>query len=270
MHKPLQYSTKYIEERLKYEQNIVEKRRQGIYVNDYNFFEMVLKKLDERLKTHQYDYIIDSLRDLRTSYYSDGTSYLKIDVDTKKAKECYYLSALVSELIYAMVAKGFSHHCMDSGYPYDFKKRTFYFSQGAILANEYELALKIAGEDTLGGALILQDYERACEMLPESPEDESICRNEITQCMWALAHNDEKLFNKYIEKRIRVLRRQGKIYAVTLDDCSLVMIKLAQRRGISCNLNVIELPQQYLDDIRIDTSGLFLPMVDEINSILHK
>lgn len=167
-----------------------------------------------------------------------------------------------------MLTEGFSHHCKDSGYPYDFKKNHFTFSRSAILANEYELALKIAGEDTIEGALILQDYERACEILTESPEDELICKNELKQCMWAIAHNDEKMFNKYMEKRIKVLRHQGKIWAITIDGCGLAVIKLAQRRGISCDLNVIELPQQYLDDARVDTSGLFLPMADEINSII--
>lgn len=73
MRKPLQYSTKYIDEQLKYEQRIVEKQRQGIYENNYNYLvERLLQRLDERLKKHQYDYIIDSLRDLSMGYSSGG------------------------------------------------------------------------------------------------------------------------------------------------------------------------------------------------------
>lgn len=270
MRKPLQYSTKYIDEELKYEQLKWEKEKQGIYEDNFNYLETVLQRLDERLEEHRYDWIIDSLCDLHRGYSSKGDRHLQIDVDTKKAKEYHYLSALAGELCYAMVAKGFPHHFMDSGYPYNFKEKNFNFSRNAILANEYELALKIAGEDTIEGALILQDYERACAILPESPEEESISQDELKQCMWAIAHNDEKMFNRYMEKRIRVLRRQGRIMAVIIDSWGLAVIKLAQQRGISCSLDVIELPQQLLDNIRIDTSGLILPMADKINSILHE
>lgn len=265
---PLQYSTKYIDKELKQERLQWEKvKQEPIKSND--FLEMLLQRLDERIQEHRYDWIINSLCDLHDCYSSAGDRYLKIDVNPKKAKENHYLSALAGELCYAMVEKGFPHHFTLSGHPYDFKKDNFTFSRNAILANEYGLALKIAGEDTIEGALILQDYEKACAILPSSPEDESIHKDELTQCMWAIAHNDEKMFNKYMKKRIQVLRRQGRIWAVALDSWGLAVIKLARQRGISCNLNVIELPQQLLDDEQIDTRGLILPMADKIHSVLE-
>jgi len=54
-----------------------------------------------------------------------------------------------------MVDEGFPCHCYDSGYPYNFKKKNFIFSHNAILANEPELALRVTGDDTLEGALML-------------------------------------------------------------------------------------------------------------------
>ena len=87
--------------------------------------------------------------------------------------------------------------------------------------------------------------------------------------MWAIAHGDEKLFNKYLEKRIKMLRCYARLSPTTFDSWGLAVIKLAQQRGIQCNLNVIELPYQLLDDIRIDTSGLTFPKAEQIHSIIN-
>lgn len=86
--------------------------------------------------------------------------------------------------------------------------------------------------------------------------------------MWAIAHADEKLFNKYMEKRIKMLRRYARLSPTTFDSWGLAAIKLAHQRGIRCNLNVIELPYQFLDDIRIDTSGLTFSKAEQIRSII--
>ena len=123
---------------------------------------------------------------------------------------------------------------------------------------------------TLEGALIMQDYERAQTFLPEDPEDPSICRSELRQCMWAIAHRDEKAFNKYMENRIKMLRRQARLSVTTLDSWGLTVIKLARQRGIECNLNVIELPLSLLDDFRIDTSGLVLPAAEKLMLFYRK
>lgn len=129
--------------------------------------------------------------------------------------------------------------------------------------------MRVTGDDTLEGALILQDYERACVMLPQTPDDGSVHTDELWQCMWTIAHRDEKAFNRYMEQEIRSLRSQARYEPVTLDVLGLTVIKLANQCGMSCNLHVIELPQQLLDDIRIDTSGLFLPMADEIRTVMN-
>lgn len=85
--------------------------------------------------------------------------------------------------------------------------------------------------------------------------------------MWAIAHGNEKIFNKYMEKSIKALRRQARISPVTIDSRGLAVIKLAGQRGIVCHLDVIELPQSLLDDERLDTSHLVLPIADKINAI---
>jgi len=45
--------------------------------------------------------------------------------------------------------------------PYNFKKNNFNFSKDAILANDWELALSVTGDDTIEGLLLMGDYEKA-------------------------------------------------------------------------------------------------------------
>lgn len=267
MRKQMPYSTKYIDAQLKRNQIRWDKVKQEIY-DGYDLMEIPLQRLDERIKKQEYDWIIDSLSDLYFCYFSQGDYYLQMESDIKRAKDNYYLAALSGTLLYEMLKEGFSYHISDSGYPYDFKKKNFNYAKAAILVNEYELALKMTGEDTIEGALVLQNYKGACAMIPENPEDGSICKNEILQCMWAIAHGDEKLFNKYMEKRIKMLRHYARINPITFDSWGLAVVKLAKRRELSCDLNVIELPQNLLDDIKINTSGLIFPRVEQIHFII--
>ena len=273
MKKLLSYSTKYIDRQIKYI-DCQRKRyhENAIHGNDTNadYKEMLYQKLDRRIAEQAYDWIINSLCDLFFSYASDGDIHMLLDADKAAAKESYYIAALIGALCYEMIDNRFSHHVLDSGYPYDFKKNNFSFSKAAILANEYELALKMTGTDTVEGALVSHNYPLACALLPKNPEDESIGTNAIRQCMWAIAHADEKLFNKYMEKRIKMLRRYAKIDPKPFDSWGLAAIKLARQRGIQCNLNVIELPYHLLDDIRIDASGLTFPKAEQIRSIIDE
>lgn len=269
MKKQLSYSTRHIDNARKGIQIQLEKARRGID-NGLDLKETLYQRLDQRIAEKAYDWVINSLSDLSFYYAGGGDLRLQFDVDTKAAKENYYMASTIGVLCYEMIERGFSHHVYDSGYPYDFKKNNFNYTKAAILANEYDLALKIAGNDTVEGALLLQDYGQACAILPENPEDDSINKDEIRQCMWAIAHGDEKLFHKYLEKRIRLLRRYASLDPVTLDSWGLAVVKLAQQRGITCNLNVIELPYQLLDDTRIDTNGLFFSRTEQIRSIIDE
>ena len=261
----LTYSIKAIDEELKRPRLRWERALSGNYEGQSSW-EIINQRLDQRIQEQQYDWIINSLRDFWIHYTSYADYYLQIDIDAHKAKEYHYLAALSGELIYRLLERGFSHQIFNSGMPYDFKKKNFTYTYTAILANEPELALRIAAEDTLEGALLLQDYERAQAMLPENPEDFPKY-NETNQCMWAIAHGNEKIFNKYMEKGVKLLRRQARISPVTIDTRGLALIKLASQRGIVCHLDVIELPQSLLDDDRLNTSNLVLPIADKINAL---
>ena len=260
--KKMPYSTIYIDKHLKYIRTLLEHANQGAGNTDFQW-------LDNRIQKQAYDWIINSLHDLFFMYTGDGDTHLQLEQDAKAAKESYYIAACVAALCYEMVEKGFPHHVMDSGSPYNFREKNINFSKAAILANEYDLALQIAGTDTVEGALILQDYAKACKILPDGPEGASIAGDQLRQCMWAIAHGDEDRFNKYLENRIKMLRRYGQLNPVPLDSWGLAAIKLANRRGIQCHLDVIELPYSLLGDDRPDTSALAFPREAQIRSILQ-
>lgn len=269
MRRQLSYSTKYIDNQLERNRMLRERAKQD-FPNDPNPDETILlQRLDQCIADGQYDWIINKLCNLFHCYASNGDFCLQLENDREAARNNYYYAAATAVLCYEMVEKGFSHHVMDSGSPYDFKKNNINFSKAAILANEYELALKITGGDTVEGALVLQNYALARTILPEDPEDTSIAGDEIRQCMWAVAHGDEKLFNQYLLKRIKVLRHYGKLNAVTFDSWGLAVIKLALRRGIACDMKVIELPYHLLDDRRINASGWIFPRAEQIDFILN-
>ncbi len=265
----LSYSTEYIDNEMKSIRLYLESDKQGINSNS-GVKRMLYQRLDQCIAEQSYDWIINKLRDIYFLHVGDGDLQMWLEVDIKSAKESYYIAASIGALIYEMIERGFSHHVLDSGYPYDFKRNNFNFSLAAILANEYELATKVTGSDTVEGALVLQDYQLACTLLPESPEDGSMNADEICQCMWAVAHGSEELFNKYMEKRIRMLRRYARLNTTIFDRWGMAVIKLAQQRGIKCNLDVIELSYYLLDDIKIDTCGLSFSRTEQIRCIIDK
>lgn len=120
MKKPLSYSTKYIDSEIK---KYRESAKHEIETNT-DFKEMFYQRLDQRIAEKSYDWIINSLRDLFFWYAGGGDIRMQLDADKTAAKESYYIAALIGVLCYEMIDKGFSHHVLDSGHPYDFKKIT--------------------------------------------------------------------------------------------------------------------------------------------------
>lgn len=267
MKRPLAYSTKYIDNELKRLRSYLENAGQG---TGPDLKETLYQRLDQRIAAQDDGWIVNSLHDLFFYYAGGGDSHMYLDVDTAAAKESYHMAASIGVLCYEMIEKGVPHHVLDSGYPFDHKKHNFNFARAPILANEYEMALKITGTDTVEGALLLRDDRLACALLPESPEDPSINEDEIRQCMWAIAHGEGELFNKYLEKRIKMLRRYGRLDQTLFDGWGAALVNLARQREIECRLDVIELPCHLLDDSRIDASRVVFPWAGQIRAIIQK
>lgn len=84
--------------------------------------------------------------------------------------------------------------------------------------------------------------------------------------MAIIEHNEEK-FNKELEKRIRKYRKNMVGYSTIIDVVSVALIKIAEREGIKCTVDVIEIPKQFFDKTcMINKDEVKLPYYNELLS----
>ena len=113
-----------------------------------------------------------------------------------------------------------------------------------------------------------QDVSKMVEQLPDEPDesregyfDNSVFLKKIYQ---AILDKNEKAFNEEIEKRIKKYRRNMVGYSTIIDYVSIALIKLAEREGIHCNVDVIEIPKQFFDKELLGKLDIHeLPYFDE-------
>lgn len=257
----LQYSTKGIEKKLEQE------RSERTATSKAELMDVCFRRLKEDIQGRRYNSLIDSYVSLFHQYSDKADHILAIDGNFPAAKRQYYLAALTAGRIFQLVRARFPSRMRSGAGPYNFKKNNFNFSKDAILANDWELALSITGEDTIEGLLLTGDYEKAKRTLPK---DSTGIGDEILRCMWGIACQDQPVLDEALKERIKILRRQGSHCAAILDSRGLALIQLARRRGMTCNLNVIELPWELLDDEPADKMGLSLPFEDEFQEIIRE
>lgn len=204
------------------------------------------------------------------TYASCAQKFLLVCNDKQRFKGCCYLAARAGEICFILYDKG---HRDVGHYGYllrslQDRSNTWYYAHFAILANCRELAVRIALEDTLLGAVLMQDYERAKRYLPESIQEIKNLSWE-KQVLCAIAYQDEKKMNRLFEKEIRELRRQTKLAGATYFDGSiLAFIKLAQKRNMTCDINVAEVPWHLLDDNPINEDEWHLPEDNGLEQLL--
>lgn len=255
----LQYSTKRLDKEL--EQENVDSMI-AIYQKS---LDNSLWWLEKVIQERKYDQLIEKCLSLRSNHFRIADWLFASRGEHSKAKRHYYLAALSSVQAYRLVRAGFPYHMWEWAGPYNFKKNNLNFTKDAILANDLDLALSIAGEDTTEGLLIMEEYEKAQRIMPQDP---AVIREETSLCCWAIAHQDQSVFNDALKERIKMLRRQGSHMVTVLDSWGLALIRLARRRGMTCDLNVVELPWKWLDDGPTDTTGLWFPFESELQKII--
>lgn len=257
----LQYSTKRLDKELEQE-------------NVSNMIAIYQKSLDNSLwwlekviQEHKHDRLIEKCLSLRSNHFQIADWLLASGEEHAKVKRHYYLAALASTQAYRLVRAGFPHQMRERAGPYNFKRNNLNFTKDAILANDFELALSIAGEDTVEGLLIMEEYEKAQRIMPQDP---AANREELALCCWAIAYRDQSVFNDALKERIKMLRRQGSHMVTVLDSWGLALIQLARRREMTCDLNAAELPWKRLDEEPTDTTGLCFPFEAELREIIRK
>lgn len=116
-----------------------------------------------------------------------------------------------------------------------------------------------------------QKYEQArlvLSQLPDDPDESSevyyVSPKFLKKMYMAIIEHDEKSFNEELAKRIKKYRRNMVGYSTIIDVVSIALIKMAEREGIHCTVNVIEIPEQFFDGTcKIDKDKDKLPFYDE-------
>lgn len=226
----------------------------------------------KEMKRHDQDTKYIYKYDMFVGVYANcAKRLLLVSNDKQKFKGCCYLAARAGEMCYALYDRGFrDFSCFGSlGRELGTRETALYYTKYAVLANCRALAVRIAPEESLLGAVLAKDYERAKMYLPEKVKeikDSSF----FDQIFWAIIYENEKKVNQYLEARIKWQRRYKKLLGVNyFDDFGLALIKLAQERGMKCTLNVAELPWHLLDDDPINEEEWQLPEDSGLEQLLR-
>lgn len=248
----LRYISRHVEE--KNEEYMLRIKKE---VEDPNYVEdMINETLQEYKKSTDF---IEKYDTLMNVYISCGKHYLKANNDTVKFKGYYYLAAKAGEICFQLAERGHKTYQSVLNENLRTKNNVFYYAHRAILADVWDLAIHFVSEDSLLGAILMEDYERAKKYIPEEFTDISKS-DELEQLLWTIVYLDEKKMNSLIEKYIKQLRRDTKSSpGAYFDSADLALIKLAMVRGMNCDLNIAELPIHLLDDVKINEDEWRLP-----------
>ena len=119
-----------------------------------------------------------------------------------------------------------------------------------------------------------QKYEQAkllLEKLSDNPDEAYeiyyLNPENLKTIYMAIIEHDEKRFNEELVKRIKKYRKNMVGYSTIIDIASVALIKMAEREGLCCMVDVIEIPKQFFDKACvIDKSEIKLPYYDEFIS----
>ena len=139
----------------------------------------------------------------------------------------------------------------------------------AVVVDEFPRFEKFAeGDGEIIKAMYYEDYDKVRKLIQKLPDTEEMYKKNkdymsfyydadfLKDLYQSILEQDEEAFNKALERRIRNVRGG---YVMPVDVVSLTMIKFARRRGMDYNIDVIEIPKFFLDNLKIDKENYKLP-----------
>lgn len=127
--------------------------------------------------------------------------------------------------------------------------------------------------------LLLGNFEQAVELLSatlptfDATQPYAVLMNDAQRLtVQAMAEKNEKLLTDQLVQQVKAYRKQPVGYSTFVDAYSIAYIKLAHMNNMSCNLDIIEIPEMFFDDTicKIDTSEIKLPFFDDALEQLKK
>jgi hypothetical protein len=255
----LEYTTKRIDKEI----NTIKREVNKVPDYGHNVIAETLEGLVIRDKN-----ILEKYNALMYAYGHCAVTHFITTNNMESFKGYCYLAAKAGELCFQLYEKGI-RTSLSWGKHLEKKDNMFNYIHYAILANRYELAIRMTSPETLLGSILRKDYDKAKTFLPENPKGFQKDWEDEERILWAIAYKNEKKLYQFMERRIKDLRRQANVaMPICLDKWGLAWIKLARQREMICKLNVIELPQDMLDDSPINEEKWKLPEDKEVEKIL--
>ncbi len=236
----LRYMSRYIEEAIKQ------------YIKEFDQPKVSTKRREEET-TEVDDYYWNI-----NKYEFRALDSWVIEHDKEKTLDNYYLAACAARDCINALRAGKRAIAWNSNHingALENSEAIHYYLKSAVLTGNYDIALDIVTEDSVIGAMILHDDERAKKYLPNEFELISKYNQFWDGTLWSILHGDEKLMNNCIKDYIQTLRWQAKNFGVDITyaiaDYALPLVRLAMDRGMKCTLNVYELPLELLEGGKI-------------------
>ncbi len=218
-----------------------------------NYYNNIRYSFNDVLKQKPYDYVyfygcsVTDFEIVARSYYIDN----KID----KVFENIYLSACAFFCFKDEIKKG--------------SQTTFTAIEEILSEYEYSVCKLIAVnqlelftshcKNSIMANLFLGNEENAKKyiaLIPDSnDEKESIYYNTpifLKKIYCAIMDRDAEKFNKLIIQRIKKYRKNVIGYSTIIDYTSIALFKVAEKYGIRKEIDIVEIPQFFWDEITID------------------
>lgn len=257
-------STKWNKEVAKFQE--FKKSVKGNFDNNENYV------IDEFLKTGSEDFL-RLYNNLAGVYERMSTYYYLDDIECKKIKEYVYLSGVAGILSWRLYKKdartSYNKIVEDS-----INENIDYALFQLIAVDELDLQYLTGEENNIIILMYLQKYEQAKIALDLLPDNINVSvewyykKPQFLKGIYtAIIEHDEKKFNEELVARIKKYRKNMVGYSVIMDIVSVALIKMAEREGLRCTVDVIEIPRQFFEDTYLINKDIVkLPYFDEFNA----
>lgn len=254
---------KWDKEVLKY-QKMIKETKGAINKNE-------LYTIDKFLKEQSKDYLRLYSR-LSGNYERMATYYYLDDINNVEIKKYTYLSGyamLITKYLYEKGIRTIYNEIIES----DINNIDYALCQ-LIAVEEVDNPYIVSEENNLIMLMYHQKYGQAklvLQQLADNPDESNeiyyINPEFLKKIYMAIIEHDEKSFNEELAKRIKKYRKNMVGYSTIIDVVSVALIKIADREGLHCTVDVIEIPKQFLDKTCvINKDEVKLPYYDEFLS----
>lgn len=235
----------------------------GRFDNNENFVIKQFQETNNKDFLRLYNHLSGVYERMSTYYYLD-------DINSDKIINYTYLSGMAM-LISACLHKNGARTQFDEVVKNSIEQNTDYALFQLIAVAEMELPYVSLEENNLIMLMYHQKYEQAkllLEKIPDNPDESYeiyyINPENLQNIYMAIIEHDEKRFNEELVRRIKKYRKNMVGYSTIIDIVSVALIKIAEREGLHCMIDVIEIPKQFFDKTcAIDKKEVKLPYYDE-------